>query len=251
MDKKNTNLPKSTDILNDAGDYREESGDQLIKNFHANYGPVRDKSLLGVIDALLKYPSKIVYEIAGGGQKEINEFAFLILIACMAVYGFIMGTFAGGGQLWAVPVKTVTGTVICGLICLPSLYIFSCLSGSSQSFAQVSSMLLQAEALCALLLLGFAPVAWIFSQATGAIEFMGVLHMVFWGIGTYFGLRLLTAGLEMLNKQPSPVMKIWIFVYLLVALQMMTVLRPLVGEYRGIQLQEKKFFITHWFEPKK
>jgi len=39
------------------------------------------------------------------------------------------------------------------------------------------------------LLIGFAPVAWLFSQSTESLLLMGALHLVFWLIATYFGLR--------------------------------------------------------------
>jgi len=45
-----------------------------------------------------------------------------------------------------------------------------------------------------ILLIGFAPVACLFSQSTDSIIWMGVLHLMFWFIATMFGLKFLDAG---------------------------------------------------------
>ena len=46
------------------------------------------------------------------------------------VYGVVVGKFSGGAQLWIAPAKIAVGTILSILICLPSLYIFTCRAGS-------------------------------------------------------------------------------------------------------------------------
>ena len=46
-----------------------------------------------------------------------------------AGYGMVVGSFSGGSQMWIAPAKIAIGTILSILICLPSLYIFTCLSG--------------------------------------------------------------------------------------------------------------------------
>ena len=58
----------------------------------------------------------------------------LITVVCSLVYGVVTGTFSGGTQLWAAPIKIAGGLLISAAICLPSLYIFTCLSGSQGAF---------------------------------------------------------------------------------------------------------------------
>ncbi len=164
----------------------------------------------------------------------------------MIGYGFIMACFTGGDQLWAVPVKVLIGTFLSALICLPSLYILTCLAGGEQSLPQILGLFLQALALSAILLAGFAPITWIFSQSTNTVAFMGFLHLVFWMIGIHFGLKLLMTALGFLNKRDMGVLKVWSVIFIVVVMQMCTTLRPLVGEFRGTELQGKKFFLAHW-----
>ncbi len=93
--------------------------------------------------------------------------------------------------MWIAPAKLALGTILSILICLPSLYIFACLSGIDVRLRTVSGVLFAAICLGALLLIGFAPVAWIFSQSTDSVAFMAALHLILWAIGIIFGLRLI------------------------------------------------------------
>ena len=120
---------------------------------------------------------------------------------CSLIYGVVVGTFSGGTQLWAAPVKIAAGLMISALICLPSLYIFTCLGGSQARLVEVFGLLAGLLMLMTILLIGFAPVAWIFSQSTESLAWMGTLHLIFWFIATIFGLRFLEAGFSHSNAR--------------------------------------------------
>jgi hypothetical protein len=112
----------------------------------------------------------------------------------------------------------------------------------------ITGVFFGALGLSALLLIGFAPVAWIFSQSTDSIAFMGALHIGLWGIGIAFGLRLIAAMGRLLSGSTRNHLKLWGFIFVLVCLQMMTTLRPIVGKSDHFLPAEKKFFLAHWFE---
>jgi len=97
-------------------------------------------------------------------------------------------------------------------------------------------------------LVGFAPVAWIFSQSTESITWMGTLHLTFWLIATFFGLRFLKAGFMHSQSRSQAGINTWIIIFLLVALQMTTALRPIIGRSDTFLPTEKRFFISHWFD---
>src|ERR1041384_5119040 len=136
------------------------------------------------------------------------------------------------------------GTVLSILICLPSLYIFTCLSGIDARLRTVTGVFLAALGLGALLLIGFAPVAWIFSQSTDSVAFMGALHLLLWAIGIKFGLRLLQGMTFLLGaSRQGHHMKGWSAIFIVVCLQMTTTLRPIVGTSKNFLPDEKKFFL--------
>jgi len=219
------------------------------EGFGKDYGPMHGGvGGTRVIDALLKAPAGLVFELTEGRAGRVAAALLLVLVITMLGYGAIMGAFAGGAQLWAVPIKVVAGTVLSALICLPSLYIFTCLCGGRQTFREAAGLLLLAVSLTGVLLAGFAPVTWIFSQSTDTAGFMSAMHIGFWLVGTFFGLRLLDKAFSLLNHRSMSVLKVWTVIFVLVVLQMCTTLRPLVGAYAPLQLSAKKFFLTHWVE---
>ena len=164
------------------------------------------------------------------------------LSAGWRIYGVVVGSLSGGAQLWIAPVKLALGTLLAVLICLPSLYIFSCLAGSEFRLRAVAGVLAAAVCLSSLLLIGFAPVAWIFSQSTDSLPFMGTLHLLFWLIGLSFGLRLLGGMNRFRGESGGGRLKSWSLIFILVCLQMTTTLRPIIGHSDHFLPREKKFF---------
>jgi hypothetical protein len=96
------------------------------------------------------------------------------------------------------------------------------------------------------LLIGFAPVAWLFSQSTESPVWMGTLHLAFWFISTIFGLRFLEGGFSHSNARSNAGLNTWMLIFVLVILQMTTALRPLLGTSDAFLPKEKRFFVTHW-----
>jgi hypothetical protein len=200
------------------------------------------------LETLLKHPGRIVYELEGGGVRPLTLWLLLFALGAMAIYGVVVGSLAGGTQLWIAPVKLALGTLLSLLICLPSLYIFTCLGGSDVRLAAVAGGMAAAVCLSSLLLIGFAPVAWIFSQSTDSAAFIGTLHLLFWMIGLFFGLRLIGGMSRFRCESRRGHLKIWSLIFILVCLQMTTTLRPILGHSDHFLPKEKKFFVTHWAE---
>ena len=203
---------------------------------------------LGAVEALLRHPRRIVYQLRLARGARLAGFLVLVTIFCALVYGVVVGSFSRGTQWWAAPVKISLGFLASGLICLPSLYIFSCLSGSQARFREVIGLLTGLMALATVLLIGFAPVAWVFSQSTTSVSLMGGLHLAFWPIASYFGVRFLVQGFRHLHTAMDGNLRVWVGIFIVVALQMMTTLRPIVGTSSDFLQSEKKFFVTHWLE---
>ena len=135
--------------------------------------------------------------------------------------------------------------MISAVICLPSLYIFACLGGARTSFREVAGLLAALLALMTLLLAGFAPVAWIFSQSTESLVWMGCLHWSFWLTAAVFAFRLFDAGFNALGSSGAG-LKAWMVIFVVVVLQMSSALRPLLGSSDSLLPNEKRFFLDHW-----
>jgi len=200
------------------------------------------------IEALLRHPRRLMFQLRQPGAGKLIGGMLFVALVCAAVYGVVAGTFTGGQQLWMAPVKIAAGLFISAAICLPSLYIFTCLSGSQARLAEVCGLLAGLLMLMTILLVGFAPVAWIFSQSTDTLAWMGFLHLVFWFVATLFGVRFMKSGFSHTNAKSHAGLNVWIIIFLLVALQMTTALRPIIGKADTFFPTEKKFFVGHWLD---
>ena len=201
-----------------------------------------------ILDALLKRPLVLIHSLCDAKPSRHWLLLALVAVPAFALYGLLVGSFSGGAQFLAASVKVSGGALLSALICLPSLYIFACLTGAEVSLRGLAGVLSAALALTGLLLLGFAPVAWVFSQSTESIAFIGTLHLLFWTIGIWFGLRLFSHMSNVMRVSERMHLKVWMAIFLLVCLQMTTALRPIIGTSEHWLPQEKKFFLAHWME---
>ena len=119
-----------------------------------------------IVDTLLKRPEQIAAETTGPRQTRVATILLGVAILCYAIYGVLTGLFSGGTQLWAAPLKITLGALAAGLLCYPSLYIFSCMAGADARPGETLGILSGMLALTAIMLIGFAPVIWIFSMSS-------------------------------------------------------------------------------------
>lgn len=208
-----------------------------------DFTPLQNRGLFGLADALLKAPANVAHELNGNRASFTR---LLVLVAgCMMMTGLVMASFAGGYQYLAIPLKLALGLLFGAGLCLPSLYIFACLTGTRHTFREVAAALLMGLGVQALILMAFAPVAWIFSQSTNSPVFMGFLYFVMLLVSAGFGLGL-TRRVLAATGGPVSALRIWSVMFVVVMLQLATNLRPLVGEYDGARFAEKQFFLDHW-----
>lgn len=200
-----------------------------------------------LFEALLRRPRDLVSRLAEPGHGATGKFLLLAVVAVL-LFGLVLGCFAKHEQLWAAPLKIVCGLLFSGLICFPSLYIFSTLAGARVSVSQLAACLAGAMALAGLLLLGFAPAVWIFAESTDSLGFMGALALIAWLVAAIFALGFLGSAVVVAGGRKQGPMVIWSLIFLLVTLQMTTSLRPILGRTPDLLTQEKKFFIQHWLE---
>ena len=198
------------------------------------------------IECILRQPRRVMFQLRQPGGGKLIAAMLFVVVVCSLVYGAVVGSFSGGAQWWAAPVKIVAGLLISSLICLPSLYIFACLSGSQARLAEIFGLVAGLLMLMTILLIGFAPVAWLFSQSTESVAWMGALHLLFWFISTVFGLRFLENGFAQSKARSAAGLRTWVVIFVLVVLQMTTALRPLVGTSDTFLPKEKIFFLNHW-----
>ena len=162
-----------------------------------------------------------------------------------AMYGVAMGVFAGGHSFWMAALKVPLIAVASLVLCAPSLYVLLGLSGSPIVLRQAAAILSGSACLTSMLLVGFAPVAWLFGVSTTNVQFMILLHIGVCVIGVGYGLRLLGTAVPQ-GFGGNKLLAVWTAVFLLVCAQMLTYFRPLLAvSDRGFRDERKQFFFEH------
>ena len=203
---------------------------------------------LSILEALLREPNRVWHALRGDDAGRVIAVLFGTTVICAALYGLVIGSFSKGTQLWAAPVKVTGGLLLSVIICLPSLYIFASLGGARTRLIEAVGLTAGLLTQNTLLLVGFAPVAWIFSESTDSIAWMGAMHLAFWFVSCAFGFRFFLAGFEQLNARNLGGIRVWLVMFVIVVLQMSTALRPLIGTSDDFLPKEKRFFLKHWLE---
>ena len=206
------------------------------------------QGILGLLEAVLRHPQRVTDQLQQGEPARLLVPLFATTALLAACYGVIVASFAGGAQWWAVPAKAAGGLLATATVCVPSLYIFAALAGSPASLLAIAGSLGGAVLLGSLLLIGFAPVAWLFSQSTESTALVGALHLLFWLVALRFAVRFLVGALRQFGLRTQSGVNVWIVIFVLVSLQMTTVLRPWLGQSETLVVPQKKFFVMHWFE---
>ena len=204
----------------------------------------------GAISMLLKSPQNFGKLVS---EDQVSYRVSLVLfgaaVGFYALYGLAMGAYTSGNALWMSTLKAPLILVASLLLCSPSLYMLICLSGTAITWRQATAMMTGVACLSSLLMVGFAPVAWLFGVSTNNLQFMVVLHIVVWGLGLACGLRVLSIAVQGGYRQHKP-MIVWTVLFLVVSAQMLTYFRPVLsvsptGVFRE---PEKKFFFAHFFD---
>ncbi len=176
-------------------------------------------NLLIAIEAILRQPRRVMLQLRQPGAGRLVGILLFGVLVCSLVYGAVVGSFSMGTQLWAAPVKISAGLLITAVICLPSLYIFACISGSRAGFQEICGLV----AGLLMLMTSFAwsasaPIAWLFSQSTGSVAWMGALHLAFWLIATCFGVRFLAHGFSHSQARSRAGLVTWVVILVLASL---------------------------------
>ena len=200
-----------------------------------------------LVESLLKSPAEVFERLLTERPRIVGLLVAISFVGHTA-YGLILGAFSGYEQLWAAPIKFTFGSFAAAALCLPSLYVLTCMSGIGLRVNQVVSILAGIYAMTSLLLLAFAPVAFVFTYSVNAVGWMGFFHLGIWGISIGIGLNFLFAGMLRTRSLRSNLLHAWAVILIVTLLQMSATLRPLIGRADTYFAPERRFFVEHWWQ---
>jgi hypothetical protein len=192
---------------------------------------------LAVIETILRNRYYFFNEIRQGiGLPEKMRAMLISSIACLALYGAVMGSTHSLWQALSSAAKLPILFLATLIVCSPTLYFFNILFGSDQSLTQNIALTLTAITVTAVLLLSFAPIAMFFLLTTSNYQFFKLLNVAVFiaagGMGVLFlsqGMRVVSAAGQEGAGARHTVLRLWILVYAFVGSQMAWTLRPFIG----------------------
>lgn len=194
---------------------------------------------------LLKSPESLAEVIASDRQSLRTGVRFLAMAALFyAFFGLAIGSYGVDSALMAA--LKIPLIVACSLlICYPSLYVFSCLGGIPMTMSQVFVLGSACISVAGFILIGLAPVAWLFSMSTPNLPFRTLLTLVMGLIAIIFVVRFIGKLQVHAFFQRSQGVKVWLLILITVTLQMITVMRPILDRPTDGDRPRRIFFLQH------
>jgi|KBSSwiStaDraftv2_1062776.scaffolds.fasta_scaffold206719_3 hypothetical protein len=192
---------------------------------------------MSVFVDLLQDRDRFIKEIVDGvavGRKILA--LTLVSVACLALYGVIIGSQYSWLQALSSGVKLPILFLLTNAICLPTLFIFGSFFGSKRSAMQTAALLLAGTAVIGIVLVGFAPVTVFFTVTTKNYQFLKILNVGFFSIAGILGILFFNRFLaESMEAGAQPVrarglfLRFWFLLYAFVGTQLAWTLRPFFG----------------------
>ena len=214
----------------------------------------------GSLSELLKTPDRYSLGIVGGGDVGPRvALALAAAAAGFALYFFAAGFFAGWRVALLDAAKGAGVALFAFALCLPSLYVFSCVSGATLRAGQIVAAGAACLATAGMLLAALAPVLWLFAVSSSSAAFVTALAVLLAVPTVWLAVRpaigLQTAG----GVRSTAGLRLWLAVLAVVALQTVTLLRPMLAapekpaegeaataEAAAPSAPEKMFFLEHF-----
>lgn len=162
------------------------------------------------------------------------------IILCGSVYGAVMGSFGGfaGDHLLQAVYSAIKAPILILLsfaICLPFFFTLNTLLGLRDDFGQALAALLKTQAIVTLALVSLSPYTAIWYCSTTKYEPALLFNAAIFTIASAAGQAMLRKFYQPLihrNRCHQMMLRLWLFLYAFVGIQMGWTLRPFVGDPR-------------------
>ena len=199
---------------------------------------------------LLRAPGEVM-GFADGRAHYWRLAVFLALVSAVgcALFGFAIGSFVDLKVAALDAAKMVGIAVFSFVLCFPTLYVFATISGSKLSASRLAVLGLVCTATLGSLLAALSPILWLFSVSTENVAFIVVLSCFLAALSLAFVVCPITAAAEKKIVANKAGLHLWLVVFAVVALQTVTLVRPMLAPIGTPRTPEGKcFFLLHFGE---
>ena len=200
------------------------------------------------VASLLRDPGAFVVAAKEtGGFGKLAGFLVLLTLVGAALFGAALGSFVDG-RVALLDAAKLSGIVVFSFaICYPTMYVFACISGSTLSAMRLFGFGLVSTATLGCLLAALAPILWLFAVSTETVGFIVMFACVLGGVALTFAYRPFVGAVAKGIAASSAGFKVWFFLFIVVTLQAITLVRPMLAPIGTSQEPDGKcFFVRHF-----
>lgn len=213
---------------------------------NATPAPIEAKGISGILGNSEGFVRKL---LAASNPWRDAGFLMLLALGGAALYGFAVGWFVDW-QVAIVDAAKAAGIILFSyLLCLPTLYVFASLGGCRVGFGRLALIGFVAMSAIGCILAALAPVLWLFAVSTESMALFILLIFALILIAVILGARTLSGIVKARAVNRGSGLSAWFAIFLFVALQMITVIRPMLttdAKSKLEQSQGKCFFLKHF-----
>jgi hypothetical protein len=193
-------------------------------------------------------------EIMGFAEGKALDWRLAVFLATTtatgcALFGFAVGSFVDLKAAALDAAKMVGIAAFSFVLCFPTLYVFATISGSKLSASRLAVLGLVCTATFGSLLAALSPILWLFSVSTEKAAFIVVLSCLLAALALGFVTRPIAAAAEKGIVANRAGLHMWLVVFAVVALQTVTLVRPMLAPIGTPRTPEGKcFFLMHFGE---
>jgi len=199
---------------------------------------------------LLRAPGDMM-DFAEGRPCGWRRAVFLAFVAAagFALFGFSVGSFVGLDVAALDAAKMVGVAAFSFVLCFPTLYVFATIGGSRLSAALLAVLGLVCMATLGCLLASLSPILWLFAVSTENDAFIVVLSCFLAAFSLAFVMRPVAAAVNKGIVAKPAGLYVWLAVFAIVALQAVTLARPMLTPLgTPVKPEGKCFFLMHFGE---
>ncbi len=197
---------------------------------------------------LLRAPGELMGFAEGRANNwRLAAFLALVTVSGCALFGFAVGSFVDLRVAALDAAKMVGVAAFSFVLCYPTLYVFANISGSRLSAARLAFLGLVFTATLGSLLAALSPILWLFSVSTENVAFIVVLSCVLAALSLAFVVRPVVAAAQKGIVARTAGLHLWLVVFAIVALQAVTLVRPMLAPIGTPRDPDGKcFFLVHF-----
>lgn len=206
-----------------------------------------DTGYFNVIPEFIRHREQTIKNIKEG--KELPRYfigANLTIVISAFFYGMAMGSFVDARQMVFDSIKIPLLLLLSAYLTLPVFYVVDTFSDSKIDIYKTTVLMLSCFMITAFIMIAFIPIILMFSLTTYNHAFMQLLNTAICGLGGLCGIMyFFRASSEIRgNKDHYPALLISIFTMILVATQLVWVLRPYLHTTDGfIESSRGNFYV--------